>query len=251
MKSKIYILFFVLISMYFISSVNAQDSKSLFHTANAYYQNKQYAEAEKIYSLLIKKDKKNANALYNLGNTYFHLQQYAEAVLYYEKAKKIKPDDKTIQHNIDLTNNKLFSKIEFSKEFFVTKQIKETVKSKSAQSWSIYMFAALWFGVLLMCIHFFTTNKNVFRIGFIAGLFSLLFAYFTYTAYRSEHQHNYAIVIQQNAFMKSAPVESMNAATAIQKGLKVEITDSDKNWRKMKLPNGKTGWIEISQIAFI
>jgi uncharacterized protein YgiM (DUF1202 family) len=43
----------------------------------------------------------------------------------------------------------------------------------------------------------------------------------------------------------------MNAATAIQLGLKVEILDTDKNWRKIKLPNGKTGWIEISQIEFI
>ena len=251
MKGKIHILFFVLCSLFIVQFAGAQDSKSLFQTANAYYKNKQYEEAEKIYALLIKKDKKNANAFYNLGNTYFHLQQYAEAVLYYEKAKKLKPDDKIIQHNIDLTNNKLFSKIEFSKEFFVTKQIKETVKSKSSESWSIYMFAALWSGVLLMCIHYFTTNKIVFRAGFIIGLFSLLFSYFTYTAYRNEHQHNFAIIMQQNAFMKSAPVESMNAATAIQKGLKVEITDSDKSWRKIKLPNGKTGWIETSQIAFI
>lgn len=59
----------------------------------------QYDEAEKMYLLLLKKDKLNANAFYNLGNTYFHLKQYANAVLYYEKAKKIQPDNKQIQHN--------------------------------------------------------------------------------------------------------------------------------------------------------
>lgn len=57
--------------------------------------------------------------------------------------------------------------------------------------------------------------------------------------------------MQQNAYMKTAPVESMNAATAVQAGLKIEIIDSDKNWKKIKLPNGKMGWIEISQIEFI
>ena len=59
----------------------AQDSKSLFQTANSYYQNKQYEEAEKMYTLLLKKDKNNANAYYNLGNTYYHLKNYPSAVL--------------------------------------------------------------------------------------------------------------------------------------------------------------------------
>ena len=234
-----------------LGSLKAQDSKSLFQTANTYYKNKQYDEAEKMYSLLIKKDKKNANAYYNLGNTYYHLKNYSNAVLNYEKAKKLQPDNKHIDHNIQLTNNKLFSKIEFSKEFFVTKQLKNVVHIKSSESWSIFMLVAFWCGVILLCIHFFFTNRIVFRIGFIACLISIIFAYFTYAAYKTEHQHNFAIVMQQNAFMKSAPVESMNAATAIQTGLKVEIIDTDKNWLKIKLPNDKTGWIETSQVELI
>jgi tetratricopeptide (TPR) repeat protein len=251
MKYRLHILFLTTYYLLLVTFAHAQDSKSLFQTANEYYKTKQYEEAEKMYLLLLKKDKQNANAFYNLGNTYYHLKQYSNAVLYYEKAKKIQPDDKKIQHNIELTNNKLFSKIEFSKEFFVTKQIKETVKSKPSKSWSIFMFIALWLGVILMCVHFFFSNKTLYRIGMLACLLSILFAYFTYSAFELEHQNNFAIIMQQNAYMKTAPVESMNAATAVQVGLKVEIIDSDKNWRKIKLPNGKTGWIEISQIEFI
>lgn len=247
-KIKYLILFgFCLLAL----GLNAQDSKSLFQTANAYYQNKQYDEAEKMYTLLVKKDKHNANAYYNLGNTYYHLQQYSNAILYYEKAKKLQPDNKYIQHNIELTNNKLFSKIEFSKEFFVTKQLKNVVHTKSSYSWSVFMLIALWVGVIAICIHYLTTNTFLFRTGLLACLAAFVFAYFTYSSYKSEHQNNFAIVTQQNAFMKKAPVESMNAATALQTGLKVEIIDRDKNWLKIKLPNDKTGWIEISQIELI
>ena len=39
-----------------LGTAGAQDSKSLFQTANSYYQNKQFEEAEKIYLLLIKKN---------------------------------------------------------------------------------------------------------------------------------------------------------------------------------------------------
>lgn len=234
-----------------LGSVKAQDSKSLFQTANSYYQNKQYEEAEKMYTLLLKKDKKNANAYYNLGNTYYHLKNYPNAILNYEKAKKLQPDNKQIAHNIELTNNKLFSKLEFSKEFFVTQKLKNVVHTKSSGSWSVFMIVGLWISVIAFCIHFFTTNKFLFRTGVLFFMTTIIFAVFTYTSFKSEHRHNFAIIMQANAYVKSAPVESMNAAQAIQTGIKVEIIDTDKNWLKVKLPNDKTGWIEKSSIEMI
>ncbi len=229
----------------------SQDSKSLFQTANTYYQNKQYDEAEKMYTLLIKQDKNNANAYYNLGNTYYHLHQYTSAVLNYEKSKKLQPDNKYADRNIELTNNKLFSKIEFSKEFFVTKQLKNVVHTKSSHSWGVFMLIAIWMGAISICIHFLFSNKFLFRVGTAAILCSVLFAFFTYNSYNSEHQHDFAIVMQQNAYIKKAPVETMNAAQAVQAGIKVKIIDTDKNWLKIKLPNDKTGWIEKNNLEFI
>lgn len=251
MKSLIYYISLVSCFLFLVPCSFSQDSKSIFQTANTYYQNKQYEEAEKMYLLLLKKDKKNATAYYNLGNTYYHLKQYSSAILNYEKAKKIKPDSKYIQHNINLTNNKLFSKIEFSKEFFVTKQLKNVAHTKSSEGWSIFMLVSFWIAVVFICIHFFFSKKILFRIGITVGLLSFLFAYFTYSAYKDEHQQNFAVVMQANAYMKSAPVETMNAATAVQAGLKVEIIDTDKNWFKIKLPNDKTGWIQKSSLELI
>ncbi len=253
MKNRFDILFFILLGSWFLfpDSIKAQDSKSIFQTANTYYQNKQYQEAEKMYSLLIKKDKNNANAYYNLGNTYYHLKQFPNAIYNYEKARKLDPDNKYTNHNIELTNNKLFSKIEFSKEFFVAKEIKSVVHTKSSKSWSILMLAMLWIGTFLLFIHFLVPHKLLYRIGILSSMCAIVLAFITFFANKNEQEQNFAIIIQKNAFMKSAPVESMNAATIIQTGLKVEIIDSDKNWRKIKLPNDKTGWIEISQIELI
>jgi uncharacterized protein YgiM (DUF1202 family) len=78
----------------------------------------------------------------------------------------------------------------------------------------------------------------------LAFLSAIVFAWFTYKSYQHENISNFAIITETNAFYKSKPVESMNAATAILAGTKVEILDTDKNWRKIKLPNDKTGWIE-------
>ena len=204
-----------------------------------------------MYALLLQKEKGNVNVFYNLGNTYFHLNDFPKAVLYYEKALKMQPDNQHILHNIKETNNKLFSKMEFSKEFFVTKQLKNVVQSKSANKWSVYMLIALWLGVIAICIHFFFGRKNIFQFGLLSLIIAAVFAWLTYHTYSIEHQQDYAIILQKNAFIKSAPVESLNKADSIQTGLKVQILDSDKSWLKVKLPNDKTGWIEKKSLGLI
>jgi len=86
-KNKTYILFFIFFIL--IENIYTQNLKDLFQTANVYYKNKQYEEAEKLYLLILNKDKNNVNVYYNLGNTYFHLKQFPQSILYYEKAKKL------------------------------------------------------------------------------------------------------------------------------------------------------------------
>lgn len=241
----------VILAFLLLFNAKAQDAKSLFLTANTYYKNKQYDEAEKLYLLVLKKDGKNANALYNLGNTYFHLKQFPYAVWYFEKALKLNPDSKFLKHNIEETNNKLFNKIEFSKEFFVTKQLKGLVHATSSNSWGMYLLVALWIGSISMIIYLLTTQNLFYKIGITALVIAVLFGWFTYSTFTKEHQQDYAIILTTNAYLKKAPVETINAADTVQIGVKVQIIDADKDWRKIKLPNEKIGWIEKSNLGFI
>lgn len=229
----------------------AQNAKSYFEDGNHYYKSKQYEEAVKMYELVLKNDKHNVNALYNLGNAYYHLQRFPDAILYYEKARKIEPDNKYILQNITLTNNKLFTKMEFSKEFFVTQKIKNVANSKSSDTWSIYMLVLFWLGVITVCLHFFFNKPTLFKIGIFSILCSLLFAFFTYRSFEKEQIQEYAIVMQTDAQLKSKPVDDNAIATMLQAGTKVQIVDSDKNWYKVKLPNDKTGWIKNNAIELI
>lgn len=249
--NKIVCLTWMSILLLFPVMLKAADAKSLFTSANKYYQNKQYEEAEKMYLLILQQDMKNGHVLYNLGNTYYHLKKYPEAVLYYERAKKRMPDDKAVNQNIQQTNNKLFSKMEFSKEFFVTKWVKSSVYEKSAFTWSVWMLILLWVGVLLLSLYFYTINRRYLRLGVFSLCITLLLAFFTRLAFTREQQKEFAIVMQENAFMKKAPVESMNAADSIPPGIKVQIVDTDKNWFKIRQSNGKEGWIDSRSVELI
>lgn len=240
MKKTLTLIIFCL----FLGAANAQDTKSIFQTANSLYKNKQYELAETRYLEVVKQDKNNLQALYNLGNTYFHLNQNAKAILYYEKAKKLAPTDAAIEHNLNLVNNKVFNKIEFSKEFFVVKWFKNLVNNNTSHDWSILFLIFLWIGITAIVFTFFRKNNFISKIGKLALFVAIIFAWFTYKSYQNETTDKYAIITTANAFYKSKPVESMNASTAILAGTKVEILDTDKNWHKIKLSNDKTGWIQ-------
>lgn len=251
MKYRLHIFFLTTYYLLLVTFSYAQNTKTLFETGNSYYQNKQYAEAAKMYELVLQKDKQNFNTLYNLGNAYYHLQQYPEAILYYEKAKKINPDNKYVLQNIALTNNKIFSKIEFSKEFFVTQKIKNLTHSKSSDAWSKYMLCFFWISVITLCIHFFYGKSVLFKIGLFAIIVSIIFAILSYTTYKNEQVQTFAIIIKNDANLKTKPVKDQVGTTNIPAGTKIQIIDNDKNWYKIKLPNDKVGWIENSVISLI
>ena len=232
-------------------SVKAQSEKELFQTANSYYKNKQYDRAEHFYLQGIMHNKNNVNACFNLGNTYFHLKKYPEAILYYEKGGKLQPDNKYIIQNLAITNNLLFSKIEFSKEFFVTKYSKNFFNSKSSDQWSHWMMFCLWLGVAMLCLYFYNKNKLVLKTGILLLIFFFLFAWLTYSRYQQENIEQFAISFGENTQLHKTPVTASKAIDSIQAGTKVKLTDKDADWVKIELPNGKTGWIENKKLEGI
>jgi len=54
----------------------------------------------------------SADLYYNLANAHFRNKDIASAILYYEKAKKMKPNDADIIHNLGVANSRITDKIE-------------------------------------------------------------------------------------------------------------------------------------------
>ena len=71
-------------------------------------------------------------------------------------------------------------------------------------------------------------------------MFSFAFAYtgFNYT------EHNKpAIIFVQRASIKDAPTPNANEAFELHEGTKVLILEQVDRWQKIKLADGKIGWI--------
>lgn len=238
--------FFLLVPGFWLLTLNpccAQDTRSLFKTANTYYQNKQYEEAAHFYLQVLQQDRNNVNACFNLGNTYYHLHHFPEAILYYEKAAKLQPDNKYVKQNLALTNNKLFTKLEFSKEFFVTQYSKNFFNGHSSNQWARWMLIALWTGTICLLIYFARRSSAFRTAGMITMALSVFFAIATWSRYRQEREAGYAVIFSDKTPLLQTPVDASRVVDSIQAGMKVKLTDHDGKWAKIELPNGKQGWI--------
>ena len=108
-----------LIFSFIISFSLFANADNTFEQANNLYNDGEYKQAIKLYDSLINSNITSSNIYYNIGNSYFKLDDIPNAILYYEKAKKIEPNNLDIIYNIELANTHIADKIEQVPQFFL------------------------------------------------------------------------------------------------------------------------------------
>ena len=82
------------------------------------------------------------------------------------------------------------------------------------------------------------------------GLLSLAFAF---KKFQQVENDNPAIVFAQESRVKSDPNNSSAEAFRLHEGTKVQILEDFDGWKKIRLSDGKTGWIaneDIKELKF-
>ena len=94
-----------------------------------------------------------------------------------------------------------------------------------------------------------TIKKRLSFIGSIGSLIvlsaSLLFAFHNYNLVQRDQP---AIVFAKECKVKSEPNTRSEESFRLHEGTKVQILDTVNEWKKIKLADGKTGWIESEDI---
>jgi len=237
------------------AQIQAQVPDSLFTAANKAYQQENYMEALEAYQKIEKQELKSASLYFNMANIYYKTNQVAPAVYYYEKALKIAPNDKDIQFNLEFANRMILDNIEPLPKSLSQKLLDGIVLRFTYETWSKFAVGlAFVFAILFLMYHFsYSTSKK--RIYFITSILSVIFVTSClFFAYRNKHHVDNnieAIIFSPVAEVKSAPTNSSDVYFELHEGSKVVILEVLDNWKKIKIADGKMGWINSEALKEI
>lgn len=245
MKTKLIYVFLVFISS--LTLAFGQNNTTLFNSANKAYNEGKYQEAITQYESILDSGEYSVSVYYNLANAYYKTNVIGPSVYYFEKALQLSPNDEDILNNLAFARNMTIDAIEPLPKTQLSKFVGNITNTFSYNQWA-------WIAVILgfVCVISFllyqfayqTLKKRIyFLISFITLLFILGTVAIAYQQYGEAKQNHPAIVFATETTVKAEPNLRSDAVFTLHEGTKVQILDTVSDWKKIRLIDGKTGWI--------
>lgn len=214
-----------------------------------------YQQAIKDYQEILKTGV-SSEIYYNLGNAYYRTDNITQALLAYERALQLSPGDNDIRFNLQYARSKTIDKITPETEMFFVTWYNSLVNFTSVDRWANTAIVSIVMALLLILVFLFAPQMWARKSGFYgSAVFLLLFAFANLFAFQQKHEletKQGAIVIAPTVNVKKSPAASGTDVFVIHEGTRVDITDRGmKQWRGIKLADGREGWLKTSQIEEI
>jgi tetratricopeptide (TPR) repeat protein len=233
----------------------AHSPQETFAAANNHYQNNEFQEAAALYEKIISQGYESAAVYYNLGNCYFKLNETGRAILNYERALKLEPHNDDISFNLKLANLRVADRIEPAPQMMLIAWFKKIISSLSSDGWGVMSLVFVWISMFFMAAYLFIRKIHIRRFLFFAGVLLLFLAVIAtllaWKQYHNEHNQRFGIVMVTNTYIKSAPAANAIDLFILREGVKAEILEEANGWHKIRLADGKIGWIQQEHIETI
>jgi tetratricopeptide (TPR) repeat protein len=223
--------------------------------ADSAYVRGEYQQAIKDYETLLKYGA-SADLYYNLGNAYYRTENITRAVLNYERALLLSPGDRDIRFNLQMARSKTVDKITPEQDMFFVTWYRSLVNLTSVDGWANIALISLALAIILALLYLFSERIWLRKVGFFGAIILIVcFLVSNVFAYQQKdllvHRRG-AIVVAPAVTVKSTPAKQGTDLFILHEGTKVTITDgSMKDWKGIRLADGKEGWIETRQIELI
>jgi tetratricopeptide (TPR) repeat protein len=223
------------------------EAAQTFAEANQLYLQAKYPDAITQYEKIVQSGFENGELYFNLGNAYYKSGNIQKAILNYERAKQLLPRDEDVLFNLQLANLQVVDKIDAVPRIFVYRWVDSMLAlfSLSTMGWIVYAFFLLTLAAFAIFLYARTYTQK--RLSMFVGLVFSAALILTMIGYGvqsyKESNTEFAIVMSDVANIKAAPDSKGNDLFVLHKGLRVQVLDSVNHWRKIRLADGKVGWI--------
>ncbi len=250
---RILLILFILSLMH--SGFASVSNDTLISKAVQQYNEGLYENAIENYKLILESGFESSEIYYNIGNAHFKLNDLPSAILFYEKAKKLKPNDKDILYNLNVANSRIIDNIEQVPEIFLKTWWNNFYNMFSANGWAKITIGLFIVFLLFVSIYILSSNRFIKKLFFgiaVIFLFTTLFSFaLSYQKYYYSIEQKEAIVFQPTVTIKSSPNKNSVDLFVIHEGTKVYITDELDGWYEIRIANGSVGWLLESTTKLI
>ena len=246
------ILFLLLI---IANSVTAQNVDSLFVSANNLYKNGKFNEAILLYKKVESKALVSSELYYNLGNSYYKLNKVGPSIYYYEKALKLNPLNEDVKNNLIFAKRLALDNIEQLPQTLLQKFNTNYLQKLSYNQWAIVAIIFSVLASLLFLLFYFAEGSSKKRFYFTTSIVSFIILitslFITYNQYNLSKNKIEAIVFAEKTDVRNAPTLNSEEVFTLHEGTKVFVLDGVDNWKKIKIKDGKLGWVIASDIKLL
>ena len=230
----------------------SQNTES-FKQANDLYNSGYYKEAIGRYDSILASNQHSAEMYFNLANCYYKLNEIGPSIFYYEKALQLSPNDSDILNNLGYAQKMTIDAIQEVPESGVSKLLNKTLNRLSVDGWATRCVGLSFLVVILFLGYYLSYSETKKRLFFISscGVLIVLFISLGLLFKKDSLDNNThpAIVFVKEAEVKSEPNLRSETSFTLHEGTKVlVIEDYNDDWLKIKLLNGKTGWMTRSEL---
>lgn len=243
---------YALVFFSFLGISIAQTNQDTFAEANELYRNNEFAKAITLYEKIEKSGQVSPELYFNLGNAHYKLNNVAPSIYNYEKALQIDPDNEDVQTNLIFAKRMTIDVIEDLPLTFFQKLEITYVHALTYDQWALLSVVFSFLMALSFLLYYFSYVPTKKRMYFVISGMSLLLLVlaltFSFKQYNTSFTKIEAIVFSEKVSVMNAPSETSQEVFELHEGVKIAILDSVDVWKKIKLADGKTGWIEKSHL---
>ncbi|WP_046754936.1 tetratricopeptide repeat protein [Kordia jejudonensis] len=239
----------------FISSLTlafGQENTEVFNSANNAYNEGKYQEAITQYKSILDTGEYSAELYYNLANAYYKTNVIGPSIYYFEKALQLSPNDKDILNNLAFARNMTIDAIEPLPKTQLSKFSSNITGTFTYNQWAWIAVILAFICVISFLLYQFSyqslQKRIYFLISFIVFIFMLGIIAITYQQYEKAQQDRPAIVFAAETTVKAEPNLRSDAVFTLHEGTKVQVLDTVADWKKIRLIDGKIGWIIAEDI---
>ena len=245
-----------LILLLFLSSqLFSQNSEKLFKEGNEHYKLSNYSEAISSYEKIEALGLISSELYYNLGNCHYKLNQVAPAIYNYEMALLLNPLNEEAQSNLVFAKRLTIDAIDEIPKTIFQKLDDAIVKKLSYNEWAIVNVVFSVLGTLLFLLFYFSFTPSIKRLFFVTSILSFLLLlitlFFTIKEYTYSNTTVEAIIFSKEITINNAPTDNSEKIFTLHEGTKVLVLDTVDNWKKIRISDGKTGWIIADKIKIL